>query len=74
MGAGVTKEAQSIFDALCKTMPCRWGDKEIVVLDCVHIREPYTVDTCTAKDDHKTTLDRVRKVLAAERGRLGLEA
>eukprot|EP00877_Chromochloris_zofingiensis_P008534 jgi/Chrzof1/3934/Cz13g14020.t1 len=73
VGVGVTKEAQSVFDALSKTMPCKWQDKTIVVMEAVLVPPPYTVDKCAAKDaEHKGALDRVKKVLKAERQRLGL--
>eukprot|EP00879_Flechtneria_rotunda_P004289 GHRR01004538.1.p1 GENE.GHRR01004538.1~~GHRR01004538.1.p1 ORF type:complete len:178 (+),score=50.01 GHRR01004538.1:277-810(+) len=72
VGAGVTKEAQSIFDALSKTMPCVWQGQSIFVMDVVTIEPPYTVDSVTTSIEHKGALERVKKVLQAERQRMGL--
>jgi hypothetical protein len=73
VGVGVTKEAQSIFDALSKTMPCTWLEKSIVVMDVVLVHSPYTMDSCAAKSEgNKSALERVQKVLQRERQRLGL--
>ncbi|KAI9318968.1 anticodon-binding domain-containing protein [Dichotomocladium elegans] len=70
MGVGVTKEAQDIFDALCKTLPCRWSNDTIVVLDEVIIVPPYHVDSCKANASSAASLARVKKVLEGERRRL----
>uniref|UniRef100_A0A7S0RLT3 AD domain-containing protein n=1 Tax=Chlamydomonas leiostraca TaxID=1034604 RepID=A0A7S0RLT3_9CHLO len=74
VGVGVTKEAQSIFESLRKTLPCHWEGKDIVVLDEVVIKEPYTPNDCWTDAKHQATLNRVKMVLAAERTRLGLSA
>ena len=75
MGVNVSEEGQNIFDALIKTMNCRWKNDAIVVLDDVLIPAPYKVDSCRflegKKHDHEL-LSRVKKVLDGERRRLGL--
>uniref|UniRef100_A0A383VVG2 AD domain-containing protein n=1 Tax=Tetradesmus obliquus TaxID=3088 RepID=A0A383VVG2_TETOB len=72
VGVGVTKEAQSIFDALSKTMPCTWQGRSISVMDAVVVQPPYTTDDVTTNIEHKGAFERVKKVLQAERTRLGL--
>ncbi|CAO3612275.1 unnamed protein product [Cunninghamella echinulata] len=70
LGVGVTREAQDIFDALAKTLPCRWAGDKIIVLDEVMISSPYDVDNCKANDSSEASLARVKKVLEGERRRL----
>ncbi|RKP04977.1 anticodon-binding domain-containing protein [Thamnocephalis sphaerospora] len=70
-GVGVDKEAQDIFDALSKTLPCRWHEQTIVVLDEVLVEPPYTVESCKANASSSSSLARVKK-LEGERKRLKL--
>lgn len=72
IGDGVTDKAQHIFNALSKTLPCRWNKQSIVVLEEVEIQDPYCVADC--KNLHtgdSTVLVRVKKVLEEERKKLG---
>ncbi|ORZ15728.1 anticodon-binding domain-domain-containing protein [Absidia repens] len=70
LGVGVTKEAQEIFDALTKTLPCRWANDSIVVMDEVMITPPYGIENCKANTSSAASLARVKKVLEGERRRL----
>ncbi|KAJ2612115.1 hypothetical protein H4S08_002848 [Coemansia sp. RSA 1365] len=70
IGVGVSDRAQSIFEALSKTMPCRWEKDRIVVLDEVIIESPYTVDSCCEVNSAAFSLSRVKKVLQGELNRL----
>jgi len=68
IGVGVTKEAQEIFNALSKTLPCRWNKDTIMVFDEVSIKSPYGVENCYGSDP--IVLDRVKIVLDGERKRM----
>ncbi|KAJ1744652.1 hypothetical protein LPJ69_007273, partial [Coemansia sp. RSA 1752] len=56
IGVGVSEHAQSIFEALSKTLPCRWDQNSIVVLDEIAIDSPYTTDTCRELTSAASTL------------------
>ncbi|KAJ2817771.1 hypothetical protein IWW50_006051 [Coemansia erecta] len=71
IGVGVSDHAQSIFEALSKTLPCQWDQSRIIVLDEIAIEPPYTADSCRALTSASSTLLRVKKVLQGELGRLG---
>ncbi|VFQ93150.1 unnamed protein product [Cuscuta campestris] len=67
-GVGVTAEAQSIFDALAKTLPVRWDKTAIVVMNEVRVSSPYLPES--VKGGTPAANERVRKVLEFERKRL----
>ncbi|RIB13474.1 anticodon-binding domain-containing protein [Gigaspora rosea] len=72
IGVGVTQEAQDIFDAMSKTLPCRWHKESIIVLDEVIINPPYDINNCKTSKTVSSTelLARVQKVLEGEKRRL----
>ncbi|KAJ2455717.1 hypothetical protein EV183_000564 [Coemansia sp. RSA 2336] len=70
IGVGVSSHAQAVFEALSKTLPCRWDQKRIVVLDEIVIDPPYTVDCCRELSSASFSLSRVKKVLQGELSRL----
>jgi hypothetical protein len=72
IGVGVTQEAQDIFDALARTLPCRWEGKTIAVMDEVTIVPPYR-DCAGAAGGDPRAVERVGKVLAMEKSKLGLK-
>ena len=63
IGVGVTREEQKVFDGVNKTLPCKWKDKDIVVLGEVTIVSPYGIDNCTVVKGAEATLEHVKKVL-----------
>ncbi|KAK4763915.1 hypothetical protein SAY87_013353 [Trapa incisa] len=68
IGIGVTSEAQSIFDALSKTLPVRWDKTVIVVMNEVRVSSPYVADSVYGGTPAAN--ERVKKVLEFERKRL----
>mmetsp|Transcript_8196 Transcript_8196/g.28153 ORF Transcript_8196/g.28153 Transcript_8196/m.28153 type:complete len:181 (-) Transcript_8196:51-593(-) len=65
IGVGVTRAAQSVFDSVNKTLPCRWQGKDIIVIGEVTIVSPYGLDNCTVVPGAEKTLDQVKKVLSS---------
>lgn len=78
-GRGVGREAQDLFDALGRTLPTRWSEQSIVVLDAVVIKPPYRVEDCVLGrgqgqggqgqgqgQGQQGALGRVRKVVSFE--------
>merc|ERR1719316_2121677 len=67
-GVGVTQQAQEVFDAVNKTMPCTWEKEDIRVFG-VRITPPYNPESCVGGDD-PSALERVKKVLQGELERM----
>lgn len=67
IGAGASTKGQRVFDILSKTMPCRWNETSIVVMDVVQVHDPYAVDNVVGSD--KNLKERVCAILnhAAEK-------
>ncbi|KAL0305032.1 UNVERIFIED_CONTAM: hypothetical protein Sangu_3055800 [Sesamum angustifolium] len=61
IGVGVTAEAQSLFDALSKTLPVRWDKTTIVVMNEVRVSSPYLPESVTGGTPAAN--ERVRKVV-----------
>jgi hypothetical protein len=72
-GIGVTPEGQQIFNALYKTLPCRWHEKSIIVVDEVRIDPPYTVENCRADDPSVKSLGLVKKIVRGVREKIDAE-
>ncbi|KAH0878393.1 hypothetical protein HID58_065787 [Brassica napus] len=60
LGVGVTAEAQSIYDALSKTLPVQWEKSDILVMKEVRVRSPYLSDCVFGGTDAAN--NRVKKV------------
>ncbi|XVF84905.1 hypothetical protein PTKIN_Ptkin17bG0077000 [Pterospermum kingtungense] len=67
-GVGVTSEAQSLFDALSKTLPVRWDKTVIVVMNEVRVSSPYLPESVSGGTPAAN--ERVKKVLELERKRM----
>ncbi|KAF8378323.1 hypothetical protein HHK36_029662 [Tetracentron sinense] len=61
IGVGVTTEAQSIFDALSKTLPVQWDKNVIIVMNEVRVSSPYHAEN--VQGGTPAANDRVKKVL-----------
>lgn len=73
IGVGVSPQAQLIFNALSKTLPCRWDNDTIVIFDDLRILSPHRVqDVKAGSQTSQNELNRVKRVLEGETRRLGL--
>ncbi|KAL8813800.1 MAG: hypothetical protein Q9223_006940 [Gallowayella weberi] len=61
----VGKEAQDLFDSICRTLPTRWDGNNIVVNETVIVSPPYRGEDCRAGNGVPAqSLNRVRKVVS----------
>ncbi|KAJ3008373.1 hypothetical protein HKX48_008567 [Thoreauomyces humboldtii] len=77
VGNNVSPDAQAIFDHLAKTLPTRWRESVIVIMDEIEIVEPYGVAQVRVVQGKGSGegefLARVKKVLEGVRTRLGMD-
>lgn len=66
VGKGVSEEAQALFDALGRTLPVRWHNTSMVVMDEVIISAPYGVKNVQGGKGAGERIERVRKVVSPE--------
>ncbi len=71
IGENVSALAQDVFDALARTLPCKWNGDVIVIMDEVEVRGPAN-DAATGTGQTDGAAEREQKVLALERAKLGL--
>ena len=71
IGENVSALAQDVFDALARTLPCKWNKDVIVVMDEVDVVGPK-YDAASGSGQTPGALERVQKVLELERAKLGL--
>jgi len=63
---GVSNLGHKIFLALAKTLPVRWHNDSIIVLDNVLIEPPYGVHNCKAPAKQLKQLERVKELVKNE--------
>jgi len=63
---GVSTLGQRIFLMLDRTLPVRWHNQSIIVLDNVLIEPPYNVEDCKAPAKHGKQLERVKELVKNE--------
>jgi len=63
---GVSNVGHRLFLMLDKTLPVRWHNKSIIVLDNVLIEPPYGVEDCKAPPKHAKQLERVKELIKIE--------
>ena len=71
IGENVSALAQDVFDALARTLPCKWNKDVIVVMDEVDVVGPK-YDAASGSGQTPGARERVQKVLELERAKLGL--
>ena len=71
IGENVSALAQDVFDALARTLPCRWDADVIVVMDEVKVSGP-TYAAAKGCGSTPGAEERVQKVLEHERAKLGI--